>query len=63
MTAFDTDDIQQHVLSVLDSAPIPDTRKLSYPNGLEADVESSSSEYQLSIKSALDSLVGKEVSK
>jgi len=61
MTAFDTDDIQQHVLSVLDSAPIPDTRKLSYPNGLEADVESSSSEYQLSIKSALDSLVGKEM--
>jgi hypothetical protein len=63
MNTFDTDDIQQHILSVLDSAPIPDTRQLSYPNGLEADAESSSSEYQLAIKSSLDSLVGKEVRK
>ena len=56
--------LQQHILTILDSAgtPIADTRQLSYPDGRAADPEEcGSTEYQLSIKSALDSLVGKEV--
>ncbi|KNE95974.1 hypothetical protein PSTG_10665 [Puccinia striiformis f. sp. tritici PST-78] len=62
-TNFDSHDLQQHILTILDSAaPIADTRLLSYPDGRAADPEEcASTEYQLSIKSALDSLVGKEM--
>ncbi|KAI9623984.1 hypothetical protein KEM48_009211 [Puccinia striiformis f. sp. tritici PST-130] len=62
-TNFDSHDIQQHILTILDSAaPIADTRLLSYPDGRAADPEEcASTEYQLSIKSALDSLVAKEM--
>lgn len=58
---FNTEDIQQHILTILDSNPIDDTRQLNYPDGREADAATSSSDYQLAIKSALDSLVGKEM--
>ncbi|KAI9614255.1 hypothetical protein H4Q26_009398 [Puccinia striiformis f. sp. tritici PST-130] len=62
-TNFDNHDIQQHILTILNSAaPIADTQLLSYPDRQASDPEECAfTEYQLSIKSALDSLVKKEI--
>ncbi|KNE95997.1 hypothetical protein PSTG_10688 [Puccinia striiformis f. sp. tritici PST-78] len=62
-TNFDNHDIQQHILTILNSAaPIADTQLLSYPGRQASDPEECAfTEYQLSIKSALDSLVKKEI--
>ncbi|POW23152.1 hypothetical protein PSHT_00454 [Puccinia striiformis] len=55
-TNFDNHDIQQHILTILNSAaPIADTQLLSYPGRQASDPEECAfTEYQLSIKSALD---------
>ncbi|KAI7936362.1 hypothetical protein MJO29_015665 [Puccinia striiformis f. sp. tritici] len=55
-TNFDNHDIQQHILTILNSAaPIADTQLLSYPDRQASDPEECAfTEYQLSIKSALD---------
>lgn len=65
-SALDSDELQLYILSVLEKAPISDSRNLPPPQAeaipLTGDHEASQAEDQLLIKGALDSLVGKEVS-
>ncbi|KAG0149758.1 hypothetical protein CROQUDRAFT_39354 [Cronartium quercuum f. sp. fusiforme G11] len=62
---MDSEDLQLHLLSLLDKSPIEDTRKLEPPQGYtsntSAETDASRAEEQLLIKGALDSLAGKEM--